>query len=165
MAYWGAIQVAASERGGMSGVWNAIREQAAAVPGGAPLPPFLGVNEAYAAAVRLRNAGEALGAALELEQRTGLPQSIGPGMMSYAPWSRPLDEIATFAKYQVRFNATFTALDGSQFSQWLTASFTAADMPATAGELADALATSPAIDTPPAGAEFISADSAQITVV
>lgn len=165
MTYWGPIQAAVADRATTSQIWDAIRATAAAEPGGAPLPSLRGVNEVRAAAAAIRNAGENLSKALAVEQRTGLPQGIEPSMMTTAPWSRDAQSIATLAQYQVRFQATFTAIDGSQFQQWLTAKFTPDTMPSTAGELADALAVSPAIDSPPAGSSLSDIGTSQITIV
>lgn len=165
MAYWGTIQKGVSDRVTTAQLWEMIRADAAAHPGGAPLPSFQGVNEVRAAASAIRNGGERLARALAVEQRTGLPQSIESRMMSTAPWSRTDAEIATLAKYQVRFEARFTALDGSQFTQWLTATFPAHLMPATAGELAAALAASPAAGSVPAGATLTDTGVMQVTVV
>lgn len=165
MTYWGDIQDAVSRRATTAEIWDAIKAVAAAQPGGAPLPSLQGVNEVRSAAAAIRNAGENLSKALAVEQRTGLPQGIEPSMMTVAPWSRDAQSIATLAQYQVRFQATFTAIDGSQFQQWLTAKFTPDTMPSTVGELADALAVSPAIDTPPAGSSLSDIGTSQITIV
>ena len=165
MAYWGTIQKGVSTRADTATLWAAIRADAAAHPGGAPLPSFAGVNEVRSAAAAIRNSGESLARALAVERRTGLPQSIESRMMTTAPWSRTDAEIATLARYQVRFEAKFTALDGSQFTQWLTATYPADAMPATAGELAAALAAKADADYGMPGATLADTGVMQVTVV
>lgn len=165
MTYWGAIQSAVAERATTGQIWDAIRADAAAVPGGAPLPSFAGVNAVRSMAAAIRNSSEALAGALDTEQRTGLAQGIDSSMMALAPWSRDATAIATMANYQVRFQASFQAPDGSQFSQWLTMKFDPSNMPGTVGELADALDGMGASNYTPAGGEYLGADSLSITVV
>lgn len=165
LPYWGAIQAAVSERASTAGVWDAIRADEQAQAAGAPLPNFAGVNELRSLAAAVRNSGERLGAALETEQRTGLPQSIDRTMMSYGVSTRDAAAVATMAQFHVRFEGTFNAPDGSALRQWLTVKFDQSNMPATVGELVAALAVGVPNTSIPAGAELADIGSPTITVV
>lgn len=165
LPYFGAIQEAVSRRANTTGIWDAIKADPLAVTAGAPLPSFQGVNELRALAAAGRNAGEALGAALETERRTGLAQGIDSRMMSYGISSRDQAAINAMAQYHARFEGTFNAPDGSQFKQWLTVKFDASNMPATAGALADALAVGVPNKSIPAGATLSDIGAMTITVV
>jgi hypothetical protein len=141
MAYWGTIQSAVSQRATTAEVWSAIRDAQAAEPGGGGLVTLVGVNEVRAAAAAIRNTSERLGSARALEDRSGLSQSITSQMMSTAPWSRAPGVLSTLADYQVRFEARLITPLGESITQNLTAMFPAGQLPATVGDLIDALAT------------------------
>ena len=165
LPYWGSIQEAVGRRVDTTGLWDAIKADPAALKAGAPLPSFAGVNELRSLAAAGRNAGERLGKALEVEQRTGLPQSIDASMMSYGVSSREQAAINTMAQYHARFEGTFVLPDGSELKQWLTVKFGQHNLPGTVGELADALAVGvPAISIP-AGASLSEVGGITLTVV
>lgn len=165
LPYWGSIQAAVGERASTAQLWEAIRNEPAAVRAGAPLPSFAGVNELRSLAASGRNAGERLQAAIGTEARTGLAQSIDASMLSYGVSSRDQAAINTMAQYHARFEGTFVLPDGSELKQWLTVKFGQANMPGTVGELADALAVGvPAISIP-AGASLSEVGGITLTVV
>jgi len=141
LAYWGTIQAGVTQRASTADLWAAIRGAAASEPGGAPLPTIQGVNEVRAAAARIRNASESFGAARDFSERYGVAQGITADMMSTAPWSREQQSLQTLADYQVRFEAQMTSPLGVQFTQTLTALFPNGTLPATTGELIDALSS------------------------
>lgn len=135
MAYWGTIQSQTAVRASTADLWAAIRADAAAHPGGLPLPTLQGVNEIRAAAAQVRNASAAFGKARDTTETYGLTQAITGDMVSTVPWSRDAATIAVLADYQVRFNARMTSPLGRQFTQQLTMLFPNGTLPATVGEL------------------------------
>src|SRR6266704_3831158 len=117
------------------------------------------------AAAQIRNSSDSLGKARALEERTGLSQSVTSRMMTTVPWSREGQVLATLADYQVRFEALFTTPLGRSASVMLTAKYGATELPATVGELVDALGNyAPASGSLPIGT-FEGIGSMSITVV
>ena len=165
MAYWGTIQSAVSERATTAAIWDAIRGTREAEPGKYGPVTVQGVNEIRSAAAQIRNTSDSLGKARALEERTGLSQSITSRMMTTVPWSREGQVLATLADYQVRFEALFTTPLGRSASVMLTAKYGATELPATVGELVDALGNyAPASGSLPMGT-FEGIGSTSITVV
>jgi hypothetical protein len=165
MAYSGPIAAAVRLRASTSQIWDAIRNAADQVPGGAPLPSVQGVNEIRGLFAQARNATEALSAARDLEERTGLPQGVTGAMTSTGFRSRSADVLQTAADYLVRFERQYVTPLGQAGSQWVTARFPAGQLPATVGELIDSLSTfAPGTGTPTLG-NFSGIGSINITAV
>jgi len=139
MTYWGVIQQAVADRASTADIWQAIRDAQAAEPGGGGPVSVQGVNEVRSAAAQIRNSADYLGAARDVEQTSGLPQTITSQMMTTVPWSRDPQVLSTLADYQVRFQTLFTTPAGEEASQWVTARYGAGQLPVTVGELVDAL--------------------------
>lgn len=152
MAYWGTIQSAVAQRATTAELWSAIRDAQATEPGGVGAVTVQGVNEVRSAAAQIRNGGEALAAARADSETTGMDRSITSAMMSTAPWSSTQQALTALADYQVRFQALFTNPLGEASSVMLTAKFPNGALPATVGDLVDALgAFAPASGSLPVG--------------
>lgn len=152
MAYWGTIQAAVTQRASTAEIWDAVKAAQAAEPGGGGSVTLQGLNELRSVAAQLRNGSEKLAAARATEQNSGLSQGITGQMMAVAPWSQDQQVLSTLADYQVRFEAQFTTPLGAQASVVLTALFPNGALPATVGDLIDALgAWAPASGSLPVG--------------
>lgn len=141
LQYWGAISSAVESRADTAAVVQSIRDREG-IPEG-PIPGFTlqGLNEIRSAAVSVRTAEQSFGAALADSQRTGQAVAIDSSMMAVAPWARGEQVLTAMATYQVQFQVqTLNAL-GEAESTWLTAMYPGGILPATTGELIDALGT------------------------
>lgn len=141
LAYWGEIQRAAAQRGNTAGAFEAINAARQLAGETGPGPSMLGVGEVYAAAARVRNATESLGAARQTETSSGLSQAITSDMVALDITAAPGAVITTFADYYVRVQASFTTPLGQEVTQYVTAKYNAGTLPGTVGELVDALST------------------------
>ena len=165
MAYWGTIQGAVSDRTSTADIWSAIKDAQASQPDKFGSVTVQGVNEIRSAAAAIRNTSESLSNARSVEESSGLPQSITGKMMTTVPWSRDQQVLNTLADYQVRFEALFTTPLGASASVMLTAKYGAGELPATVGELVDALGSyAPASGSLPLGT-FEGVGSMSITAV
>lgn len=154
LLYWEQIQRAAAMRGNVAGAFDEINTARAA--GLAPDVPvtMLAVGELYSAAAQTRNATEALGLARQQGESMGLSQQITSDMMSLDISARASRAVATFADYYVRFEAQFTTPLGTSYTQMLTAKYDTTNLPATVGELVDALGSFGESNYAPTGGTF-----------
>ena len=135
LKYYGSILASAYENKSTADMWTSIRTAQANY--GLPKPgasaPDVSVIRGYAN--RIVAGAQALATASESD-------AITSDMMAVAPYtSRDLNAIAVSPVYHVRFLNTVQADDGTVTQTWQTSVFTAADMPGTVGELADAINT------------------------
>jgi hypothetical protein len=141
LQYWAAISSAVEARASTEAVVAKIRE-VEGIPDG-PIPGFTltGLNEIRHAAVQVRTAEETFGAALADSRSTGVSRGIDSSMMAVAPWARGDQVLQAMATYQVQFEVRTVNALGERESTWLTAMYPGGIMPATTGELVDALGT------------------------
>lgn len=141
LTYWAQIQQAAAERGNTSGAFERINAARQASGNAGPPVTMLGVGELYSVAAQVRNSTAALDLARQTEESSGLPQQITSDMMSLDVTARPGQVITTFSDYYVRVEAQFTTPLGQSVTQFVTAKYDAGTLPATVGDLVDALSS------------------------
>lgn len=135
MTFWGPIVASVGQHASTAELWAAIRASVVDTEGTVALPSLMAVNQLRSLAASMRNATDALASARAAEEQTGLPQAVTAGMMSEAPWSRPIDQMDIVSRYMVRFEAQGFGPGGQMFTQWLSARYQGVTMPATVGEL------------------------------
>ena len=141
LAYWAQIQQAAARRENVAGAFERINAMRDAAGETGPGPSMLAVGEVYSAAAQVRNASEALGAARDTSESTGIPQAITRDMMALDISARSGQVITTFADFYVRVQAQFTTPLGQTVQQYVTAKYDAGTLPSTVPELVDSLAS------------------------
>lgn len=135
LKYWGSILASAYQNASTADMWTAIRNQQTEY--GLPKPgasaPDVSVLRGFAN--RIVAGAAAFAAAAPTD-------TITADMMAVAPYTaNDLNSITTTPTYHVRYANTIQAADGTITTVWNTSVFTAGDMPATVGELQDAIDT------------------------
>lgn len=133
LKYYGSIIASAYANVSTADMWTSIRDTQAqyglSSPGASA--PDVSVIRGYAN--RIVAGAQALAGA-------NPEDSITSDMMGTAPYtSRDAASIATNPIYQVRFQNTVQADDGTITTVWNTSVFTASNMPDTVGDLQDAI--------------------------
>lgn len=167
LKYYGDILASAYANLSTADMWTAIRNTQATY--GLPTPgasaPDVSVIRGYAN--RIVAGARNLAAA-------DPGDLITADMMAVAPYtSRDLNAISTDPVYQVRYQSTVQASDGTVSTRWTTSVYNASQFPSTVGELNDAVFTDASELTAQAaqqtggesGGTLLSVDNLEITLV
>lgn len=130
LQYWGSILNAASNHASTAEVWAAIRAQNEGTGQS-------GLNAGFADVSRLRAAAGAQVRAMESLSRTPDHIALDPANWSVAPYGRDLDQRNTLGIFQVNVKHV-TIGDHGEETAFRMVTFRGA-LPATAGELRDAI--------------------------
>lgn len=135
LKYYGTILQSAYQNLSTADMWTAVRntQQTYGLPTPQASAPDVSVIRGYANRI-VAGAGAFAAAAPS--------DTITADMMAVAPYtSRDLNSISVNPVYQVRYQNTVQANDGTVTTVWNTSVFTAADFPGTVGALQDAINT------------------------
>ena len=133
LKYWGAILGSAEAGLNVADMWTQIRavQQQYGLPAPGASAPDVMVLRGYANAIV--NGSRSLAAANPSDSILGSMTGIGPYTAS------DVSGLAANPTYQVRYLNTVQLGDGSTTDVWQTSVFTAADFPATVGDLQAAI--------------------------
>lgn len=135
LKYWGDILASAYANKSTADMWTAIRQTQATYGLAKPGADAIDVSVLRGYANKIANGAAAFASAAPTD-------SITPQMMGVAPFTaQDQAGIAATPTFQVRFQNIVQADDGTQTTVWQTSVFSPGTLPATVGELQDAIET------------------------
>lgn len=133
LKYWGTILASAYKRDSTADVYVGIRNSQAEYGLPTLQASVIDISVIRGFATRIANGARAFDAASPGD-------SITSSMMAVAPYtSNSYDAIAVNPTYQVRYQVTMAAPDGSISTVWSQSVYTTANFPGTVGELQDSV--------------------------
>lgn len=153
LAYWGVIEYAANNRFTTADLWNALRDEAERLGLSSPGVTVRGVAQLYGLAVANQSAARRL-------ERQRDQFAVTANLIGHYPTERPLTEQNALGMWQVRFQHT-TLTETGEFTEWRTVMFRGA-LPATVGDLRDAVEADANELAADYGTEHVGIDSLQV---